>query len=215
MGSGTLADRLPARLRDALRSCRNLRGLCMHPIATAETFFGARFRIQLKLPPAALPFGMMKSTCPSFPSRIESSLQTAPSGNAVSHTRTLPAMRLVESRTTLQTVESEVLLYRWPARQGRVGGSDKEFGPYTGRLQDTRGRGELAQAQTTVPPAEIAAETEQRNMTQEITLMPHHVSQNMFEKKPSRPIFGPSPAVTIFGPELSPQLAGPRVTLSP
>ena len=64
------------------------------------------------------------------------------------------------------------------------------------------------QAQTKAPPAEMSAEAK-------IIAMPRHVSQNMFEKKWSRPLFGPSPAVTIFGLELSPQLAGPGVTPRP
>ena len=73
------------------------------------------------------------------------------------------------------------------------GGSDTGSDPYKGRLQDIRGRGGLVRAQTTAPPAEMSAEAEQRNMAQEITAMPRHVSQNMFEKKWSRPIFGTPP----------------------
>ena len=71
------------------------------------------------------------------------------------------------------------------------------------------------EAQATALPAEMSAEAKQRNMTQEITAMPRHASQNRFEKKWSRPIFGPSPTVTIFGLELSPQLTGLGVTPRP
>ena len=76
-----------------------------------------------------------------------------------------------------------------------------------------RGGGGLAQAQTTAPPAEMSEEAKQRNMTQEVRAMPEHVSQDMFEKKWSRPIFGPSHTVTICGLELSPQLALPGATV--
>ena len=50
---------------------------------------------------------------------------------------------------------------------------------------------------------------------QEMPAMLRHVSQNMFEKKWSKPIFGPSPTVTMSGLEPCPQLDQPGVTPSP